>query len=75
MSDLKPIQTAPRDGTRILALWPDIDPYRENDFPVWTTTWWHVNRGGIGAWENPWERAGDNVDGPTHWMPAPEPPK
>jgi hypothetical protein len=62
MSDWQPIETAPKDGTRVLTFGPDrivtayFDPGvrgHEREFPA----------GWRGAFE------------PTHWMPLPAPPE
>ena len=72
MSDWKPIETAPKDGTIIIAYSPhdgrvrtmqfDSHEYRKRPQPHWRAT----NNFGI-MWDM--ERQ------PTHWMPLPEPPK
>jgi hypothetical protein len=70
----RPIETAPRDGTPILAcvsgygdeeLWPGRGPITV----YWGT--YHPNSPGKGAW-----RDGNGHRRPhlTHWMPLPEPP-
>jgi hypothetical protein len=67
MSEWQPIETAPKDGTTILAFFADRVGYvarqdvqavawRENDGWASTQTGWTL------AW-------------PTHWMPLPDPPK
>lgn len=67
------IETAPRDGSRILicdmnALEPGAD-----------IVFWHRGDWATGD-ESPWEKASNMgfkeiYDRPTHWMPLPEPPK
>jgi hypothetical protein len=61
----QPIETAPKDGTHILA-WPCWDI-------VYVVKW--TNRGQYGSY---WvEASGEEYSDadPTHWMPLPEPPK
>lgn len=59
MTEWKDIETAPRDGTPILAA--DKGTY------AYVAEWISANRVWIGADGMYWE--------PTHWMPLPEPPK
>ncbi len=70
----QPIETAPRDGTRLL-LWAAW-----NDEPVIAS--WCVSRApySFEGWSTGWQTAG-NYDvgyealmGVTHWMPLPAPP-
>ena len=58
----RPIETAPKDGTRIL-LWA---PGARLDIWKWIdiSRWWE-------AGDTEWWREG--IHGPTHWMPIPEP--
>lgn len=65
----QPIETAPKDGTRLLAYWP---PVFGGDNAGCATTWWVVTSSGLFGWESPWEYADRE---PTHWMPLPEPPR
>lgn len=66
MSEWQPIDTAPKDGTTILAV----------DGDVIAVVWWSVacdpaqwrDFGGLGA-------GGIDPFEPTHWMPLPEAPK
>ena len=71
----KPINTAPRDGTRILAWWPSYDP--DNDNSGWCTTWWgRANNGVDEGWESAWEWEWPEIRySPTHWMPHPQKPE
>ena len=66
MSEWKPIDTAPKDGTRILAFWPDSGDGVDNEAEA--RTWWENDR-----WENPWGSSLYDPP-PTHWMPLPPPP-
>lgn len=76
MTDWQPIETAPKDGTHILAFmegavieawWEDMS-YGEPD------------RAGMGEWECPRLSSHgcgcccSTNDWPTHWMPLPTPP-
>ena len=54
-----PIETAPKDGTRVLLY--GFDGY-EAIFGVWNKQW-------------VWADYLSNRSQPTHWMPSPEPPK
>jgi hypothetical protein len=70
MSDWQPIETAPRDGTRILAFGgglgevSDVVSYNDS----------------VGCWNAPSDTLDDRDDEPdgynrpTHWMPLPEAP-
>lgn len=63
MSEWQPIETAPKDGTKVLG-W---------DGGTMTTVEWYELGGywsllAVGAW------AEDSEWVPTHWMPLPEPP-
>ncbi len=65
MSDWQPIETAPRDGTEIIAASIYTVRGRPRVWNVYLTccdaAGWVTTRGGKAA--------------PTHWMPLPEPPK
>jgi hypothetical protein len=68
MSEWQPIETAPKDGTRILGY----------DGSTVSGTYWHDS---FREWRNESEAAGDNHGWyghdrwvPTHWQPLPEPP-
>jgi hypothetical protein len=67
----QPIETAPKDGTRILAYWPDI---YANSSAVQCETWWGPWGNSKSTWQTVWEWA-DGPNCPTHWMPLPEPPQ
>jgi hypothetical protein len=58
----QPIETAPKDGTRVLLHSPST----------------HTYTGIVASWcliEERWEEWGDYYPcSPTHWMPIPEPP-
>jgi len=55
----EPIQTAPKDGTEILAA--DFDGRHDTSFNV---VWWFMNGWTVNA-------PGDNYASPTHWMQIP----
>ena len=71
--DWQPIETAPKDGTKILVFCPwlgvcgpatwNICQYAKNPKPFWT------------HWgERIWGTSRVRIDQPTHWMPMPEGP-
>lgn len=63
MSDWQPIETAPKDGTMILA-------YEHDGLPIYRDTKWQD-----GGWL--WAEIIDGYDAgwsPSHWMPLPAPP-
>ncbi len=68
----QPIETAPRDGTRVLLWWDgDFAPVAHWEPDGWAyhmTMNWMADRGCVIA---------DALLGyePTHWMPLPEPPQ
>jgi hypothetical protein len=62
VSEWQPIETAPKDGTRIVGLWPakTVDQFET----------------GIVLYEEcVWIEKGDEVSAPTFWTHLPEPPK
>lgn len=64
MSEWQPIETAPKDGTRVLL-------FRRGWAESVSVGWWG------GLWET-WNVAGGITSEfvhPTHWMPIPEPPE
>ena len=80
MTDWQPIETAPKDGTSIIAMyihinteivhavfWMDVEedsPGDPDDVGWWTYVWSEVGRSKLEDWMTP-----------THWMPLPPPPK
>lgn len=60
----QPIETAPKDGTTVIAYRPTKPPHIEGMH--WSEGCWY------------WSYDGDGPDGyavpPTHWMPLPSPP-
>jgi hypothetical protein len=84
VSEWQPIETAPKDGSRIILFWPSFDGW--TDFG-----WWKDNPrlkhcseiDGIqvsadyfsnSTEMDDYEMAKDG-NGPTHWMPMPNPPR
>ena len=67
------IETAPKDGTRILIAMP------RDDGPVCEAWWAQDYEGGPGYWSTPPSCTGRGYtilpDYPTHWQPLPEPPQ
>ena len=66
----QPIETAPKDGTQILAYWPAPD--YAPDAPCTCNTW--RSQGTIDNWVTPYEESRPEL-GPTHWMPLPDAPE
>jgi hypothetical protein len=65
MTDWQAIDTAPKDGTIVLAY---------NARGIMTAYWGRSNPLNRAAWLG--GHCGiDHIDQPTHWMPLPEPPK
>ena len=65
----RPISTAPKDGTHIIAYRPSVPPHIEGMY------WAAYEEGDIpGAWH--WSCDGESPTNnpPTHWMPLPPPP-
>lgn len=71
MTDWQPINTAPKDGTRILVCCFDMNNW-EFDVSSWTTEEYEDDEGNIDEYTGWLPMVG--VSGPTHWMPLPEPP-
>lgn len=61
----EPIETAPKDGTKVLTYTPPPAPYGDPYFCV--CAFFH------GHWPSKWMHATGNTE-PTHWMPLPAPP-
>ena len=66
MSDWQPIETAPKDGTKIIA----FDHHAGVVIVRWRMRWPETGCEWI-------EATGEEYENyrPTHWMPLPEPPK
>lgn len=59
--DWQPIETAPKDGSRILAYEPSADSKIHE-------IWWEDDCGGpFQGWTDDW----DTEPEPTHWVPLP----
>lgn len=69
-SGWQPIETAPRDGTPILAIEQGVDEYGNATQPDYMAVNWNVHHKG-------WVGFGLHFESfsPDHWMPLPEPPK
>ena len=76
--DWQPIETAPKDGSRMLlakfgwALVAPITAFSAETGPKEHRLWWGV----VGFWSDLWLNWNDGVEpsglaGPTHWMPIP----
>ena len=74
MSEWQPIETAPKDGTYIIAYFPSHgrrEAYAESAYFVDLEL---EDDPGRGVWV--WSQDGDEPQvQPTHWMPLPEAPK
>lgn len=70
MSDWQPIETAPKNGYYFIGFWPHMSRDYSGHKGQFRTCW--TGWGG-GCWEA--DGLGRPVQGPTHWMPLPEPPK
>ena len=66
MKGWQPIESAPKDGTRILLGWKLQEA-------VIVARWVAPDTRGDLVWEL--DEDGSYVKAPTHWMPLPEPPK
>jgi hypothetical protein len=68
----QPIETAPKDGTRVLAYWPDCyGNHSACQVETWFGPWAKGNSQMV--WQSAFEWA-DGHNEPTHWMPLPAPP-
>lgn len=80
MSNWRPIETAPKDGTWVLLFGGRISYGWDGDEPpaVVSAQWTGYLNGSIAEprWQFAWYDGGyyGTYDGPTHWMPMPEPP-
>jgi hypothetical protein len=68
MSQWQPIETAPKDGTRILAYCPNHPDVGS----ITRVTWWRQAKDGHGFIG--WGEFNEQYWPPTHWMPLPAPP-
>ncbi len=71
---VRPMETAPRDGTRIMAYWPYPLDSEPSDAAGWVTTWWGRTRDQLSdGWENCWEwECPEGEYEPIRWLPHPE---
>jgi hypothetical protein len=60
MTEWQPIETAPKDGTRVLGA-----DHQAVEIIYWADGYWYNQSVEISLWR---------VFPPTHWMPLPEPP-
>ncbi len=68
-NEWQPIDTAPKDGSDILAISDDLEI---------VTIWWNDDNNendDKGCWSNSFYGMGIEETKFTHWMPLPEPPK
>ena len=74
MSEWKPIETAPQDGTEILAcFWhPDLPHLYKPTTVMWAA--YHPNAEGKKTFRTS-HIGGNKMERLTHWIPLPEPPK
>jgi len=69
MSDWRPIETAPKDGSDTLLYWPLAGA--SADRPRIRIGYWRDPHGWV--WQDRAVRSYSSF--PTHWMPLPEPPQ
>ena len=74
MSKWRPIESAPKDGTKFLALCQPrhIETGTPMSFHYINVVWWRDKSKNILGWRH---TLNDSHAEPTHWMPLPEPPK
>jgi hypothetical protein len=73
----QPIETAPKDGTRVLLFWlAGLYGSRHIEFGRWDDDK-YARKGPRPYWtgERPNNASAYRASQPTHWMPMPEPPK
>lgn len=74
MSEWKPIESAPKDGTKILALCQPTyyETGKSMPFSYINVVWWRKR---VEDDHNKWRHSlNDSVAQPTHWMPLPDAP-
>lgn len=69
MAAWQTIETAPKDGTRIL-LYPRVNQ-RTGECTITVARWWQPARAGKGFWIHD---GTCTLKHPTHWQPLPAPP-
>lgn len=80
MSEWRPIETAPKDGTAVLVFSPYEDRTDPTNVVVAKYKEAFSKTPNVGGWWEYCEKLISDVQGeveppPTHWMPLPEPPK
>lgn len=74
MSEWKPIESAPKDGTPFLVCWESAD----DKWVMTTAAWWQPSNGNadLGFWDlvESGTYADDSEVVPEYWMPLPAPP-
>lgn len=71
MTDWRPIETAPKDGTTVqvaLWAWNQVGGQRLYCYA-------RYGQGGPHWQEVRWDEVGEKIYDPTHWMPLPPPPQ
>ena len=74
MSEWQPIETAPKDGTHILAYRLPVGIRFTNNTNPPTVVHWFDDSDEPGFYTSVNERAPEHPFNPTHWMPLPDPP-
>lgn len=74
--DWLPIETAPKDGTWIIAYRPDPDGWYDTELGITICRWRKNDRTGKSYFTDTYELDDYELADypPTHWMPLPEPP-
>lgn len=72
MAGWRPIETAPKDGTRVLVYQEDEASDMTPQIAWWIT--WHGEEGWHICWDNEPLQNNSAFAPPTHWAPLPEPP-
>jgi len=70
MSDWRPIETAPKDGTEFQA-WLDFNGL---DDACWCPRCRYGETGAFLIWDDEYGWGSNKLSFPTHWMPPPCPP-
>lgn len=70
MSEWRPIETAPKDGSALILFDPETEAPQ-----MWVASWceFEGDPDGDGYWVD-FSAALAEINGATHWMPLPEPP-
>lgn len=74
MTDWQPIETAPRDGTRIDLWGRNLLHYAKRGERIVNVDWGTV-RDWMGCEREDWRHGRGEGFRPTHWMPIPAPPR